>query len=88
MTDMEHVWSLEGDTPVPLALISQCVYHMCFVEVIPLLQKTRSFWKVGAEIATLDLMATCPLSLWHAIRGSLGPGWFCEIFCVTQSCIL
>ena len=25
---------------------------MCFVEVIPLLQKTSSFWNVGAEIAT------------------------------------
>ena len=54
MADVEHVQSLEGDTPVPWALISQCAPHVCFVEVIPLLQKTNSFWTVGAEIATLD----------------------------------
>ena len=34
MADVEHVQSLEGDTPVPRALISQCAPHVCFVEVI------------------------------------------------------
>lgn len=88
MADVEHVQSLEGDTPVPRALISQCAPHVCFVEANPLFQKTSSFWMVGAEIATLDPMATCPLSPWCAVRGSLGLGWFCEIPCVSQFCFL
>ena len=88
MADVEHVQSREGDTPAPWALKSQCAPHVCFVEAIPLFQKTRSFWMVGAEIATLDPMATCPLSPWCAVRGSLGLAWSSEIPCVSQFCFL
>lgn len=42
----------------------------------------------GGWIATLDPMATCPLSPWCAVRGSLGLAWFSEIPCVSQFCFL
>ena len=47
MTDVKFVQSLEGETPASQALISQCVPHMCFVEVIPLLQETSSSGSCG-----------------------------------------
>ena len=47
MTDVEFVQSPEGETPAPQALISQCAPHMCFVEVILLLQETSSSGSCG-----------------------------------------
>ena len=47
MSDVEFVQSLEGETPAPQALISECAPHMCFVEAIPLLQETSSSGSCG-----------------------------------------
>ena len=46
-TDVEFVQSLEGETPAPWALISQCAPHMFFIEAIPLAQETSSSGSCG-----------------------------------------
>ena len=49
MTDVEFIQSLEGETPAPQALISQYAPHMCFIEAIPLLQKTSGSGSCGLK---------------------------------------